>query len=156
MPLEDPEVFLLKGVSTQSPRPEVTRKEDGFATQAMVEFTCFALQPKAEAAPGPRVRGIDPPTLPSLGEPELLVGIVTAAESDLARAVVPQHALGHLHREEGAERQIVKPFVVRQFVNDRAAMPQDPKLRCSRDVVDIVNARGATPRVQRQAGSMPE
>jgi len=61
------------------------------------------------------------------------------------RTVVRQHALGHFHRQERAERQIVKPFVVRQLINDGAAMPQDPKLRCGRDAVDIVDAQAQRP-----------
>ena len=72
MPLEDPEVFLLKGVSTQSPRPEVTRKEDGFATQAMIEFARFALPPKAEAAPVRGFAALIPPRSRLLGSQSFL------------------------------------------------------------------------------------
>src|SRR6516164_371980 len=79
-------------------------RRDPFAPQATIEFARFALQPEAEAAPCARIGGVDSPAFPSLRKPELLVMIVAAAEGDLARVIVRQHALGHLHREERAER----------------------------------------------------
>src|SRR5271166_3358654 len=116
-----------------SPKKEGSpKRRDPLATQAMIEFARFALQPEAEAVPCARIGGVDPPAFSSLRKPELLVGVVAAAEGDLARVIVRQHALGHLHREERAERQIVKSFVVRKLVNDGASVPQDPKLRGSR------------------------
>src|SRR6516164_10960020 len=107
------------GEWTRSPRQRSSEGGDPFATEAIIESARFALQTTAEAAPGPWIGGLDPPAFPSLRQPEPLVWVVAAPKRDLARVVVRQHALGHLHREERAERQIVKPFVVRQLINDR-------------------------------------
>src|ERR1700751_1772986 len=104
----------------------------------MIEFAGLALQPIAEAAPRPGIGGVDPPTFPSLRKPELFIMIVAAAETDLARLVIRQNSLGHLHREESHKRQIVKPFVVSKFVNNGPSEPQDPKLRSGLHAVDVV------------------
>ena len=108
------------------------KRRDPFATQAMIEFAGLALQPIAEAAPRPGIGGVDPPAFPSFRKPELLVMVVAATEADLARVVVRQPALDHLHREECPQRQIVKPFVMRKLVNNGPSVPQDPKLRGGR------------------------
>src|SRR6516164_5493311 len=115
-------------------------RRDPFAMQATTEFARFALQPEAEAAPCARIGGVDSPAFPSLRKPELLEMVIATAEGDLARVVVHQHALDHLHREECPERQIVKPVVMRELVNDGASVPQDPKLRGRRHAVDVVDA----------------
>src|SRR5437773_10344918 len=96
------------------------------AAQPVVGLGRLAFQPKARTAAGPAIGGGDPPACAPLWQPELLVGVVAAAEGDLARAVVAQHALGHLHGEQRAERQIVEALVVCELVDDGAAIPQDP------------------------------
>ena len=121
---------------------------DALTMQAMIERAPFAPQPNAEAAPSPWIIGIYPPAFASSRQPELLVGIVASAEGDLTRAVVRQHALDHLHGEEGTERQIVKPLVVRELVNDGTAMPHDPELRRSWDPVDVVDAEAQRPELR--------
>src|SRR6516162_9434688 len=135
---------------TRSPQPGSPERGDPFTSQAVIKFACFALQTSGEPSPGPWIGGLDPPAFPSLRQPEPLIRVVTAPKSNLARAVVRQHALGHFHREERAQRQIIKPFVVRQLINDRAAMPQDPKLRRGRDAVDIVDAEAQRPEFRRK------
>src|SRR5271166_427463 len=148
---------LTRAGGPNHPRRGVTQEEgspkrrDPLATQAMIEFARFALQPEAEAVPCARIGGVDPPAFSSLRKPELLVGVVAAAEGDLARVIVRQHALGHLHREERADRKIVKSFVVRKLVNDGASVPQDPKLRGSRHAVDVVDAEPQRPELGSKA-----
>src|ERR1700751_2346363 len=122
--------------------PELGSSEGAgsFATQAVIERARFALQADAETAPGAWVAGVYPPAFPPLRQPELLVGVVTTAEGNLAGTVVLQHALYHFHREECPERQIVEQFVMRKLVDDCAAMPQNPELCRGWHPVNVIDA----------------
>src|SRR6266849_3033451 len=106
--------------------------------QPVVGLCRLAFQPKAQTASGPGIGCGDAPAFAPLRQPKLLVRVVAAAESDLARAVVGQRPLDHLHGEERAERQIVEPPVMRELVNDGAAIPQGPNLRRGGHPIDVV------------------
>src|ERR1700746_1433819 len=90
-----------------------------------------------QPAPGPRIGRAYAPPFASLRKPQLLVWVVAAAEGDFARLVGGQHALGHLPREQCAERQIVNLLGMGELVDDGATVPQDPELRCGRDPADV-------------------
>src|SRR5665213_239156 len=97
--------------------------------------------PGQQAARGrARVEGDEAPALAPLRQPELFIRIVAAAEIDLARPVVFQHALHHAHAENGADREIVEAAIMRQLVDGGAAVPQDPALRRRRFAVEFENA----------------
>jgi len=121
----------------------------------MICLRGLALQPKAKAAPCPRVGCGDPPAFTPSRQPEPFVGIVASAEGDLAGSVFCQNPLRHLHRQQGAQREIVKLPGVRELVDDGAAAPQDPELRRGRHTVDVIDTQAQGAELG-GAGSAPE
>src|SRR5258707_12077443 len=90
------------------------------------------------------------PPFPPLGRPEFLIGIVAAAETDLAWLVDLEDMLDHAHRQEGAGGEIVVALIVGKLEERRAAAPEYPELSRHGPPVEMQDAEPK--RADRRAG----
>src|SRR6516162_841893 len=120
-------------------KARLPKRGSRLASQAVVDPSGLLPQAQAQAVPSPRVGCGDPPPFSPLREPQLLIRVVATPKADFLRAILCQHTLEHFHREEGAERELVKALVMRQLANYGAAVPYEPELCCRWNTIDIVN-----------------
>jgi len=124
----------------------------------MIEQFRLPLDTEPQSAKGPRIGRDDAATFAPLWKPQPLIRVIASAKTDFVRTIGSEHALEHVHRKQGAKRHTVEPLIVRQFANDRAAVPHDPELYGHWNPVDIVDAeaqRLSSPRSRISAGTNP-
>ena len=102
---------------------KLAERGNPLASQAVVDSSGLLPQAPAQPLPSPRVSCGDPPPFSPLWEPQLLIGVVAAPKADFLWVILRQHTLEHFHREEGAEREVVKALVMRELADDGAAVP---------------------------------
>ena len=111
----------------------------------MIEQFRLPLDTEPQSAKGPRIGRDDAATFAPLWKPQPLIRVIASAKTDFVRTIGSEHALEHVHRKQGAKRHTVEPLIVRQFANDRAAVPHDPELYGHWNPVDIIDAEAQRP-----------